>query len=60
MDKLCKDCKYYVQGAAEDDDLCHHPKAQSGGVRQYSYYKCSSMRVGICSEGKLWEAKVMP
>lgn len=55
---LCKDCKFYQAGETENDDMCRHVKAFSGGgVRQIRSFPCVAMRVGICSEGKLFEPK---
>lgn len=56
MQPLCIDCKYYEARDTETEDRCQHDKAVCGGVRSLEYFRCSSMRAGICSDGKLFEA----
>ena len=55
---LCKDCRFYVEGASEKSDLCGHEKARHGYVRSVRMYHCDTMRnVGPCVDGMLFEPK---
>ena len=48
--RLCINCKHYGKREAEHLDMCLHPAAFRGGVRELKTYTCEAMRAGICGK----------
>lgn len=55
---LCINCKFYQAGADEVSDICLHPKAAYGGVRQVKQTYCYVMRTELCFNAALFEPAV--